>query len=403
MTNGPNSPFSATGSLLGYLYQVRYALLAALQAHPVSSAFLISVELLDDVAFEPLAPLGDPAVLFQTKHHVNRTAVIGDASPDLWRTIRVWAELIKSGQFIVGSVLNLITTATAPPRSITAHLRPGVGRDVGDALIKMEEVSHTSTNEANRAAYGAFLALDAGQRRRLLDAITVLDGRPSIGDIEGELRKQVHWAAQGQHHDPFLQRLEGWWYRRVIRQLTIGGDKILSVEVEAQMDELRESFKRDALPIDGDIVALELDDGTRAAHQSSTFVRQLELIKATQGRITAAIREYYRAFEQRSRWVRDDLLLVGELDSYEVQLVDEWNLCFERIRNELGADAAEDAKCEAARQVLSWAETTIIPLRTVNTPFVTRGSLHMLADEVRIGWHPEFRDRLASLLAGASA
>ena len=294
MTDGFSSPFAATGSLLGYLYQVRYALLAALRTHPLTSAFLISLELLDDVAFEPLTGLADPAVLFQTKHHLNHTAAITDASPDLWRTIRVWAELIKNGQFIDGSVLNLVTTAAAPSQSIAALLRPGV-RDVGGALTKMEEVCRSSTNEDNRAAYSAFLALDSGQRRRLLDATTMLDAQPLIEDIDSELRKQVHWAAQGKYHGPFLQRLEGWWYRRVIRQLTKGsGDRILSAELEAQMDELRESFRRDSLPVDIDIVTLELDEGTRAAHESSNFVRQLELIKATQGRITTAIREYER-------------------------------------------------------------------------------------------------------------
>jgi hypothetical protein len=34
----------------------------------------------------------------------------------------------------------------------------------------------------------------------------------------------------------------------------------------------------------------------------------------------------------------------------------------------------------------------------VTEPFVTRGSLHMLADEQHVGWHPEFRTRLAGLL-----
>jgi ABC-3C protein len=36
----------------------------------------------------------------------------------------------------------------------------------------------------------------------------------------------------------------------------------------------------------------------------------------------------------------------------------------------------------------------------VTEPFVVRGSFHMLADEAspRIGWHPDFHDRLTELL-----
>ncbi|WP_416208245.1 ABC-three component system protein [Halomonas sp.] len=61
----------------------------------------------------------------------------------------------------------------------------------------------------------------------------------------------------------------------------------------------------------------------------------------------------------------------------------------------------DQAKEEAARSVLKWAELASVLIRpSVTEPFVCRGSLHMLADELRVGWHPEFRDRLAHLLAG---
>ena len=72
---------------------------------------------------------------------------------------------------------------------------------------------------------------------------------------------------------------------------------------------------------------------------------------------------------------------------------------FEAMRDDVGDDATDEAQEQAARSVLAWAERTPIPIRpSVTEPFVTRGSLHMLADEARIGWHPEFRARLAALL-----
>ena len=37
-----------------------------------------------------------------------------------------------------------------------------------------------------------------------------------------------------------------------------------------------------------------------------------------------AIRDYYRAFEQRSRWAREDFLVDGELENYERELVEAW-------------------------------------------------------------------------------
>ena len=91
--------------------------------------------------------------------------------------------------------------------------------------------------------------------------------------------------------------------------------------------------------------------------------------------------------------------MVGDLDIYERRLVQEWELVFEAVRDELGDSAADQAKETAARKVLEWAERTCIPIRpAVTEPFVTRGSLHILADDLRVGWHSDFHDRLAHLL-----
>ncbi|MBK7034423.1 MAG: hypothetical protein IPH49_14430 [Ignavibacteria bacterium] len=95
--------------------------------------------------------------------------------------------------------------------------------------------------------------------------------------------------------------------------------------------------------------------------------------------MVAAIRDYYRAFEQRSRWLRHDLLLVGDLDSYEQRLTQEWELVFEAVRDEPGDTAADNSKETAARKVLEWAERISILIRPAVTELsVTRGSLHIL-------------------------
>jgi len=74
-------------------------------------------------------------------------------------------------------------------------------------------------------------------------------------------------------------------------------------------------------------------------------------------------------------------------------------LVFDAVVDELGTTAAETIKRQAARSVLAWAERTSIPIRpSVTEPFICRGSLHMLSDEIRIGWHPEFRNLLADAL-----
>lgn len=399
------STFSAADSALGYLYQVRVALLWSLRRARAAADFVVSLETLDDVTFESPEGRGTrPEELLQTKHHRKHQASLSDASGDLWKSLRVWFEGHANNTIPSGTVLCLITTAAAPVNGAARLLRSDGARDVEKAVRMLETVAQTSESQANSAAYRAFLALSDPARRAVLDSVVVLDRAPDILSIDRELREQVHFLAETKQLEAFLERLEGWWLRRVIKQLSSvpqqGG--ILSDEIEAEMTELREQFKQDCLPIDPDLLEFALDDDTQAAHHTYQFVLQLKLIEASKKRVAAAIRDFYRAFHQRSRWLREDLLHVGDLSRYDRRLAEEWELVFEAEKNELKATATETSKQEVARSILAWAEKVAVPIRPgVTEPFVVRGSFHMLADEKppRIGWHPEFQYRLVEILS----
>lgn len=77
--------FAAVNPALGYLYQVRAALLWSLQKLRHDESFQVSVEVLDDVAFE--SDIGEASTFLQTKHHASRTAALTDraCTPPLTR------------------------------------------------------------------------------------------------------------------------------------------------------------------------------------------------------------------------------------------------------------------------------------------------------------------------------
>ena len=105
--SGPGGlKFSAAAAALGYLYQVRVALVWALRRLKQGSDFLVSVETLDDVAFE--AAGGVPEELLQTKHHQSREATLTDASGDLWKSLRVWFETYSANALGSGATLYLL-------------------------------------------------------------------------------------------------------------------------------------------------------------------------------------------------------------------------------------------------------------------------------------------------------
>lgn len=392
----PGNPFAAVDAALGYFFQVRVALLWTLRRQKSGASFLVSVETLDDVTFETVG--GEPVELLQTKHHRSATASLSDASVDLWKTLRIWFET-QSAEAPQTASLILVTTATASEASAASHLRIEP-RNVEAARERLDATAASSTNQENRRAYEAYLKATPSQKMAVLERVVVIDAAPNIEDLDVALRAEVYWAVEKKYLAVFLERLEGWWQRRVLGQLTGGSEqRIGSVELEARMSDLREQFKQEALPIEDELLDLILDEATAASYSTFTFVRQLELVKLRKSRIRIAIQDYYKAAAQRSRWMRDELVERIDLTRYELRLVDEWTRVFEAMRDEIGETAADSVKEKAALNVLRWAETAAIPIRpNVTEAFVSRGSFHMLADEVRIGWHPDFVDRLRVLL-----
>ena len=141
------------------------------------------------------------------------------------------------------------------------------------------------------------------------------------------------------------------------------------------------------------------------------FVKQMYEIGISSNRIRSAILDYYRAFEQRSAWARENLIVSGEIEEYEDRLAEEWSRYRDVVFEKLTDDSAEDALREAGATLYNWAEFEtgkIESLRIrarVTEPYVVRGSFHILADttpEPRVYWHPRFIERVCKVLGVAS-
>ena len=392
------SKFEAMGSALGYMFQLQCALLLFLRRARRNPTCSVTVERLDDVTFES----GDVLEVVQTKHHVKATASLTDRSPDLWKSLRVWSELVRAEKVDLDRTdFLLLTTATAPDGSIAALLRLEE-RNVPLAVDLLQRFASKMKNEELVPAARAFLALLPEQRTALIAAVVTLDQFPSVADVAGELLSEVSFSVDRKYREAFLDRLQGWFLRRVIAQLSGTSEaRLLGEELIAMLDELRFQFRRDNLPID--FLLSEPEGGISVDDDMRCFVHQLRLIAISNKRIEHAIKDYYRAFEQRSRWIREDLLHVGELEKYEAALIEEW----ERHRDVLLDESkpkTEAQKRDCGKQLFKWVETEAdLRIRPeCQPPFVMRGSYQMLADVQRVGWHPEFISKLRDLLKDAS-
>ena len=379
---------TAPGQTAGYLYQCRYALLLALQ-HAVSSpSLLLSIEHLDDVAFEEGA---EPVVRLQAKHQLVRAASLTDSCSDLWKTMGIWATEVASDPSKLDTQrLLLVTTGEAPPGSAASLLRSKSRDEVAARAILITAMSK-SRSEANAKHYAAFSALSDEAQVALLRAIQVLDRSPSLADLDAPLKHELRFVATAQSRDAALQRVEGWWWARVAQALVDPARKHISLmEVETFVDTVREAFRVESLPVD--FAGAEPPESTAQAYDARTFVRQLHLAVCPPNRVARAKRDFYRAFEQRSKWSREYLVDATEMTDYERRLIEQWEPRFERMSEQATMPEAPADPVKVAQDLIFWVETDMQqPLRNVNDRYLAVGSCHMLADDKRLGWHPDFR------------
>ena len=170
----------ASEQMLGYLYQVRYAL--ALLLENDNSDCQISIEKFDDVAF---SKDDIPIQLIQLKHHIQHQGNLADASTDMWRTIKVWLDAISETPDILdGTNFLIITTATAQIDSAAFLLKKDSNRNPDTAYQKLKTVCFSSVNQAHQRYYDAFREAGEDTVKQLIRQIYIIDCASNIIDVE---------------------------------------------------------------------------------------------------------------------------------------------------------------------------------------------------------------------------
>jgi hypothetical protein len=406
MTEATTDKFSAGEQGLGYIYQARLALLHLLLLPEDSAVFL---EKDDDLDFID----GDGGKSLASLKHKAVGDRLTDLSTDFWKSTNIWlARYKRDGRAASNLRFFLFTTGTVSTDSFLARLLPDqpIASDNAATLTELANAALAeSTSKTIAPIATAFNELSDPEKQDFLERILILDASPRIGDIPAIIRDKHMRSIRREHREFVFERLEGWWTDAVIKQLTgTRTEGIFGYEVSDKLSNFAEEYKADNLPITfrGKVPADEIDTDA----DPRLFVAQLREIGISSNRIRSAILDYYRAFEQRSAWARENLLVSGEVEEYEDRLADEWNrykdVAFEKLKD----DSAEDALREAGATLYNWAEFEtgkIESLRIrarVTEPYVLRGSFHILADaapEPRVYWHPRFLDRLGEVLGVA--
>jgi hypothetical protein len=395
MTEPPRSPYSAAEQALGYIYQARFALLKIL-ALPESSAVLIEKD--DDVEF--LSQAGGKS-LASLKHKAKGDRLT-NLSADFWKSVRIWlVNYLGNGRVLSEARFFLFTTATISEESFLNLFLD----DAADGYARAEAAQaaiKTSRSQLIAAVRIELAKLSDDEIRDFYSRIIVVDAAPRITDIP--MLVDLHLRTiRRDYRAAVFERLEGWWTNLIIKILSEQRkEPIHGYEVSDKLSALAEEYRTDNLPI---TFRNRLPDGKiDVANDPRLFVEQLRVLELSATRIQNAIVDYYRSFEQRSSWARENLLISGEIEEYEDRLVEEWTRYREIVFENLSESSEDDVCLDAGKELYRWAEMETSTLRIrerVTEPYVVRGAFHILANErpnPRVYWHPRFLARLKELL-----
>lgn len=298
------STHDASEQMIGYLYQVRYAL--ALLLKNDNPNYQISIEKFDDVAF---VENDIPKQLIQVKHHVKKYGDLTDMSTDLWRTLKVWIDIIiKSPGLVNDTNFLIITTAAAPNNTAAFYLKENINRDVDKAYGILKNVCVESKSKDNKKYYEVFLKMDQNIIRKLISKIFVVDGASNIINVEKDIRNRIRYSCVPKFENAILERLEGWWYAQAIKALCSDSPVFVNQnQVRFYIASLSKEYSDDDLPIDVFDVDLE---NIQPSDNENILCEQLKLLNFKNHRMQIVLRDYYRAFQQRANWVRNDLLYI---------------------------------------------------------------------------------------------
>lgn len=392
--------FAAGPQGLGYIYQPRLALLRLLN-EPESTGVLIEGQ--DDLEF--VGPSGNRS-LASLKHKAIGENLT-DLSSDFWKSVRIWlTRYNQSGRTACSLRFFLYTTNSVAETSFLTHFVEGASPTSKSRSELFEEAKGKSSSKLISSVEAEYTDLSEDECEDFLSRISIFDSSPRITDLTVLISDKHLRTIPREHRAAVLERLEGWWQAITIRQLAgETTNPIFGYEVSDKLSAIAEEYRFDNLPIS--FRGKKPEGEINPENDNRLFVQQLRILGISTSRMQSAIIDYYRAFEQRSSWARENLLVSGEIEEYEGRLVEEWQRYKDVVVEDLGDIPSEDKLVAAGKEIFKWAEFETEHLRIrerVTEPYVVRGAFHILANNrpaPRVHWHPEFLSRIEGVLEDA--
>jgi hypothetical protein len=216
---------------------------------------------------------------------------------------------------------------------------------------------------------------------------------PTIGEIESRIAEHLKLLPLNQR--PLVaKRLIEWWDRQVVYSLCGMRERMVTrAELQAQIMSVVGDLEEDKL-----LPELETTNPPEDYLPDGMLTRQIRLVNGKRSDLSKAIREEWKAREQRSRWLNANPAMATTINEYDLVLVEHWSDLHTQMTEEC-IELDDKIKCETGLKILRWThEQAPMAVRPIaeswTAPYYVRGSYQVLAINLKVGWHPHFLELL---------
>jgi hypothetical protein len=375
----------AVGQLFGYSLQFPRALLHLLQSDMETK---IGIEVCGDVSvFFPEGII----ISEEDKSSLTRN-VLTDTSINLWKTFYNWINAIicnelnaKRDKFI------LYTNHPVSNNSIVHKLNKAKEpRDI-DSIIMF------SLNELDKISneHKVFKYMDFVLKTNITVFKEIIPNFELIADnkadnvydsIRDEIRKKV---VPEDHIEYLLDSLTGWLQKIINQRIASGKSSIITFfEFKEYFQHLFTRIKNKQELIDFAVSKIPTrNELVQRASKRPVYVRQLEVIKSSQDEVIEAVSDYFRADSNRQEWI--EKAIIDEISMQDFQ--DRLYSFYQNSRKQISLTKSRETPEDQGQLLLLACKMRQERIANIDPPDKTvQGSYHVLADELRLGWHPKW-------------
>lgn len=386
---------SAAGSNAGFSFQFERALFRLAES---SENFVVGIETDDDVA---VRCADGSHLLEQNKHSISDNIPFSDRSKDLWKTLKIWLEAIDAGEVSTEVTdFHMVTNKLVPIEYIVQKISQAEKDEDIRTCITALEIAANEPSEA--IAFFAQCVLRKDSRlnlHRLIGKCRLIDASYQSAGIK--LRQETiaylqlpSWCKN--YADSIIDELLGWLHQ--IALLTWQEKKPCWIRRNQFVDQMHAIIDRRKRQITREraenlIPVTTVDVGQE---KGQPFVKQLHLITDDIGIVDNSIRDFIRCNIEKIRLSKEGNITDEDWKSFEATLQSRWEKIRARVirmsqghnKNEqdIGFEIFTDTT-EAHREKLAGIDTEQV--------YLTAGTYHLLANMIRLGWHPKFKDLMS--------